>query len=335
MAKIEKLPSGRYRIRLVVGKYPNGKLRRKSFTSSDRKELVALEKKYRQRTAAPIQMTVAECLDGFLASREGIVSPGTTRGYTSIVSMLKTRYAPFCGLMADGLNKAEYQSLITKLQKAGCSPKTLRNYTGLISTALKHYDYAVPNVRLPQRTKPEYHIPDPADIRRIAAAAEGTDMEIVIALAVLGLRRGEICALSIDDLDKNTLHVQRAVVYDKDGNLVCKSPKTYASNRYVQIPEAVGKKIREQGFVTRLSPRQVSRRFVKLLRNAGVDPFRFHDMRHFFVSYCHTILRLSDAQIQALGGWSSPHVMVNFYRQTMNEKQAAMIVANKMSALLE
>lgn len=335
MAKIEKLPSGNYRIRLEVGQDSKGNRRRKSFTSSDRKELVALEKKHRTRTAAPVQMTVAECLDGFVGSRDGLVSPGTIRGYTSIVSTLKTRHASFCALFADDLSKAQFQRLIMQLQSAGCSAKTLRNYAGLIRSSLVYYDYAVPSVRLPQRTKPDYHIPDPSDIKRIAAAAAGSDMEIVIALAVLGLRRGEICALSADDLDGNVLHIHRAVVYDKDGLLIEKDPKTYASDRFVQIPDAVASKIRLQGFVTKLSPRQVSRRFVKLLRDAGVDHFRFHDLRHFFVSYCHTVLRLSDAQIQSLGGWSSPYAMVNFYRQTLNEKQAALLVANKMSALLD
>lgn len=335
MAKIEKLSSGHYRIRIVVGKYPNGKPRRKSFTSSSRSELVELNKKYKKRIAAPIQMTISECLDGFLASREGVVSPGTVRGYTSIVSTLKQRHASFCGLLADDLSRTEYQRLITQLQQAGCSPKTMRNYTGMIGSALKHFDYAVPSVRLPQRKKPDYHIPDPADIKRIAAAAPDYDMDVVIGLATLGLRRGEICALTLDDLDGCTLHINKAVVYDKDGQLISKSPKTYASDRYIQIPEAIAGKIREQGYVTILSPRQVSRRFVKLLRDTGVDTFRFHDLRHFFVSYCHTVLRLSDAQIQALGGWSSSYVMNNYYRQTMNEKQAAMLVANKMAALIQ
>ena len=335
MAKIEKLKSGNYRIRLEVGKDSNGVRRRKSFTSSVRKELVELEKKYKTRTAAPVQMTISECLDGYLASRDGVVSPGTVRGYVSLIKMLKQRCPSFCSALADDLDRKQYQRLVNQLQSFGCSPKTMRNYTGFVGAALKFYDYAVPNVRLPQRVKPDYHIPDPADVRLLAAAAAGTDMEIILAMAVLGLRRSEICALVADDLDGNVLHIRRAAVYDQRGVLITKISKTYASDRFIQIPDVIARMIREQGFVTKLSPRQVSRRFVKLLRETGVAPFRFHDLRHFFVSYCHTVLRLSDAQIQALGGWSSPYVMTNYYRQTLNEKQAALLVANQVANLLE
>lgn len=336
MPKIERLPSGNYRVR-IPWKDQEGKKHRKSLTAPDRPTLRRMMAEYEiaKDSARPEDMTIADALDAFLASRASLLSPGTLRGYTSLAKMLKSRHAPLCAILCGHLRRSELQALVNRLKRDGASPKTIRNYTGLISAALKAYGFDTPPVTLPRRSKPEYHIPSEEDVQTLAAAASGTDMEIPLTLAVMGLRRGEICALRPEDIDGNVAHIRRAVVYDYDGNLIEKAPKTASSDRFVQIPDETARKIADQGFVTLLSPRQLSRRFTKLVRDSGITPFRFHDLRHFFVSYCHTILKLSDAQIQALGGWSTPHVMNNFYRQTMNQKQAAMLVANKISALIK
>lgn len=335
MAKIEKLPSGTYRARIYLGKDANGKKHMKSITAPDRKALRRLMAEYALLNDVPESMSIGGAVDGFIASRSAVLSPGTVRGYTSLAKMLKTRHAPFCALLCESLKRSQYQTFINCLKDSGCSAKTIRNYTGLISSALRSYGFSVPAVTLPRRAKPEYHIPTEGDVHALASAAAGTDMEIPLALAVMGLRRGEICALRPDDLSGSILHIRRAVVYDSHGELITKAPKTASSDRFIQIPAQTANLIASQGYITHLTPRQLSRRFVKLLRAANIEPFRFHDLRHFFVSYCHNVLRLSDAQIQSLGGWASPYVMNNFYRQTMNQAQAAMIVANKISGLIK
>ena len=334
--RIRELPSGNYQAVIQIGKDAAGKYRYKSFTAKTEASARAQARKWKDAHPDYIErITVGSCIESFLSLHARALSPGTVRGYTSLAKMLKERYGQIWRTEAHDLKRADLQRMVNKMADSGLNPKTIRNYTGLIGVALKTQDIHMPSVTIPRRSKPAYHIPSQEDIRRLAESAAGTEMEIPIALAVLGLRRGEICALDLSDLSGNILHIRKAVVYDKDGILCEKDPKTLSSDRFVQIPPQTAEKIRRQGYVTLLTPRQLSRRFVRLLKYSGMQPYRFHDLRHFFVSYCHTVLKLSDAQIQALGGWSTAHVMTEYYRQTMNQEQAAMLVANKIATIIQ
>lgn len=334
--RTRKLPSGSWQVTVPIGKDASGKYRYKSFTDKDKKAAIRKAAEYQDSHREYCDsVTVGDAVDAFIASRKGILSPSTMREYISLARTLKTRYGAFCATQAHGLSRVAYQRLINEMNRNGMSPKTIRNYAGLIGASLKAQDLAVPSVSIPRRSKPEYHIPNEEDVKRLAEAAAGTDMEIPITLSVLGLRRGEICALKPSDLDGNVLHISKAVVYDEQYKLYTKDPKTVSSDRFLQIPTQTAEKIRQQGYVTNLQPQSLTRKFMRLLKRAGVEKCRLHDMRHFFVSYCHTVLKLSDAQIQALGGWSTSHVMTEYYRQTMNEKQAAMLVANKVAQIVQ
>lgn len=330
--KIEKLPSGNYRALVSLGIGPDGKYHRKSVTASTKREVQKLIEAYQGSDGS--DPTIGEAVDAYVRSREAVISPSTLKEYTSSANTIKSRYRRFWGLRARALDQKSYQAFVTARVADGAAPKTIRNNLSLIGAALKMQNITPPHVTTPRRSKPTYHIPSESDIQRIAQAAKGTDMEIPLTLAFLGLRRGEICAVRASDLEGTTLHVQRTMVYASDGSLVAKPPKTASSDRFVTLPDDAAARIRTDGRATTLSPRRISKRFQKLLRDLGIERFRFHDLRHFFVSYCHTVLRLSDAQIQALGGWSTNHVMTEFYRQTMRQSEAADEVASRIASLI-
>ena len=70
-------------------------------------------------------------------------------------------------------------------------------------------------------------------------------MKILFQLAIYGgLRKGELLALTFDDLDTATdqLHISKAATI-VDGKQVCKAPKTRTSNRIISIPHFLTERI--------------------------------------------------------------------------------------------
>ena len=66
-----------------------------------------------------------------------------------------------------------------------------------------------------------------------------------------------------------------------------------------------------------LHPEQVSNRFRRAVCSCGCPQhFRFHDLRHYYVSIAHA-LGVPDAYIMAMGGWKTDNVMHRVYRDTL------------------
>ena len=164
------------------------------------------------------------------------------------------------------------------------------------------------------------HVPTELEVKGLLQIFRNTELEVPIMLAAYGgLRRGEICALRMSDIDGDFVHVSRAVVRDPSGEWVTKDPKTASSVRSVLLPHFVIERIRAQGYITHLLPSQVSNRFWKKQRNLGIPPYCFHSLRHFHASYLH-YLNIPDAYIMQRGGWSTPSVMQSIYRHALEDK---------------
>lgn len=331
--KVEKLPSGNYRVRVIIGHDEKGKPVRKSFTHHDKRHLLAIAHQFADVHRNVVHRnTVAEAIDAFLAAKKPVLSPSTIRAYTSLAKTLKDEYGAFCGLYVDSVTRQDMQRLVNRLAD-GHTPKTVRNVHGFLSAVAKYEGLRLPPVNLPQKEKPVIHIPDEDIAKKISEAAKGTRMEVPVALAFFALRRSEICALSPEDLDGDILHIHHAAVYGADKAIHVKTPKTYTSDRYIRIPSNLAAKIRLQGYVTDYTPAGLSHAYNRLLEKAGLPHYRLHDLRHFFVSYCHNALHLSDAQIQSITGHKTSVVMQN-YLHSMDDDKAGKIVVDSLSKLL-
>lgn len=325
--KIEKLPSGNYRTRIEIPS-TDGKRHWKSITGPDRATVRRKAVEYEQKAKNGLPVTLSEALTHYLNAKKAVLSPYTIKGYQNIIEKVKA--ANLGGICAD-MSRPDAQKIVTAF--SGLSQKTIRNRMGLISAAVRFAGYNMPPVTYPQTKKTETHVPTEAEMQKVMEAAAGTELEIPIALGMMGLRRGEICALQLSDLKKSTLHVHAAAV-DIGGKVTIKTPKTYDSDRYIIIPDTIADRIRAQGYITELTPEQLSYRFINFMRKQDVPHFRFHDLRHFFASYCHNVLKLSDAQIQKLGGWKTDHVMKRVYIDSMRDEKAAEDAAKAMSYFL-
>ena len=115
-----------------------------------------------------------------------------------------------------------------------------------------------------------------------------------------GLRRGEICGLMWRDLDEknHTLHIQRSVSYRK-GELLIGEPKTEEGKRSIILPDsavemllerkkdAIGKWIfpRTENPEQPIVPGYAYTKLQQILKSAGLDKMRFHDLRHTFATH--------------------------------------------------
>lgn len=332
MAKIERLHSGNYRLRVTVGYTEDGRQIRKSFTHYDKDVLRAMAADYVVKHRNAVQpVRVGDAIDTFLDAKLAVLSPSTVRAYTSLAKTVKTRYAAFCASYVDAVTPRDVQSLVNGLVADGKTPKTVRNVHGFLSAVFKFAGGTLPACDLPQRVRPEIHIPDEPTVHDIKTAAAGTDLEPAVRLALYGLRRSEICAIRPDDLDGNVLHIHAAVVYGADRVAHLKTTKTYSSDRYITIDDGLAGLIR-RGPVG-YTPAALTHAFDRLLAKNGLPHYRLHDLRHFFVSYCHNVLGLSDAQIQAMTGHATSVVLRSIYLHPMNVNTVQAAVASAVAGL--
>lgn len=133
------------------------------------------------------------------------------------------------------------------------------------------------------------------------------------------------------------IHVHRDIVLNSEHKRITKEmPKTFTSDRYVELPPGVADLVRKQGYVTKFNPNSLTNAHRRFLEKCGVPFSRFHDWRHFMVSSLNEI-GCSDAFIQKYGGWSSDYTMKNVYRHTLSDHDAAMAhkATDAISALMQ
>lgn len=165
------------------------------------------------------------------------------------------------------------------------SPKTVRSRHAYIVAVLSEngYDKKL-KTQLPQKKRPDNHVPTENEVLKVLKAAKGKELEIPIMLAAFGMmRRGEICALTLDDFNGNIVHIKNNMVRSHDGTFHIKPPKTYSGDRYVELPQFVVDVIKQKGYLTNYLPDTITKNFEILLDRNNIPRFRFHDLRHPYV----------------------------------------------------
>lgn len=319
MAKAKKLPSGNYRVQ--VSKTIDGRLVRKSFTAPDRRkaELAAAEWVANQTELAAVEnITLRQAYDRYISSKENVLSPATVRTYRT---MANTSLSDIMHLPIESLSLNILQRSIN-IYAANHQPKGVRNCAALLSAVMAMFrpDFNV-RLTLPQKKKAEMYIPDDEDIKKLLEIISGTRLEVPVLLAAFGpMRRGEICALTSNDINGNIITVNKAMVKGPDNNWIIKAPKTYSSYRQIEFPDFVIEKLKGiEGNITDMTPASITDAFLKLLRKNGLPEYRFHDLRHYAVSTLHSI-NVPDKYIMARGGWSTNHTMNTVYNHTLKSK---------------
>lgn len=318
--KKNELPSGSYRCQVLDYTDPDGKRHYKSFTAPTKSEAQFLAAQWKTNRAEEDRkaenITLYEAAHRYIESKRAVLSPSTIRGYTGL---LNNYFKAFERTKLKDLNNTIIQVWISDIA-IDHSPKTVRNAHGLLSSTLEMF---LPDFRLkttlPAKKKPDLYCPSDEDIKKLLDHIRGTEMEIAVLLAAFGpLRRGEICALTSDDVKGNQITVSKSMVQGDDKQWYIKQPKTYGSYRTIDFPPSVIDRIRGiNGRLINLNPAQVTNRFGKIILKIGLPHFRFHDLRHYSASIMHAI-GVPDQYILKRGGWISDNVMKSVYRNVID-----------------
>ena len=327
--KITKTKKGNFTTVVHVGTTQLGKKITKRFTAPTKKELHIVVAEYLSNNRIALEShAFSDALDRYITAREALRSPSTIRSYKSMAKALKMRYGSFAELHTDRITDRDVQVIVDDLVRREWSPKTIQNWVGLINAVLIAEKRRPTRPLVPARKQIDREIPSEGEIRMLLCLLHGHKLEIPFQLAILGLRRGEICALTLDDLNQdNVLHIHKARVRGEGGYTVIRdTPKTQASNRFIQLPEDLARRIRSQGYVTRYTLSGLSCAYTDFLRKYKFPPYRLHDCRHFYASYCHA-KGVPEADILAGGGWKTSNVMKSVYRHSMARNRATAAVA--------
>ena len=305
--KPRKLPSGSWNVRVMC----NG--RSYSFTDPDKRRVMRRAAEFAEQCREDIDNPrLADALEKYVEERTESLSPATIRGYNSIVRAIRTQ-PPIANKRIMSLTDHDIQAIIRNIE----TPKTQRNYVNLIQSATARKF----SVKFRNKLPKEVAVPSDLEVLGLINIFARTEMEIPVMLgAYAGLRRGEICALTIQDLDGDYLHISKDMVLDDYGQWIIKEPKTPASNRTVLLPHHVAERIRKRGHIATLRPNVITKRFISKQEQLGIEsPYTFHSLRHFFASYLHA-QHIPDAYVLRAGGWSTPHVMQKVYRHALDNE---------------
>lgn len=322
--KLEQLPSGSYRVR----KTANGKTYRVTFDHkpSDREATIALAE-LMQEEAPREKGTFGTYAERYIESKRNILSPASVRTYYELIDRMSDRLK---GTNLYDITQELIQIEVNEYAKDHAA-KSVRSLHGFIASVLGMYrPQFTLKTALPRKENIKGYQPTTEDIKAILEAVKGTEYSVPFQLGILGLRRGEICALTMEDLNDRELTISKTLVYNQ-GWILKPSAKTDESNRVIVIPEALSDEIKDNGTIYEGDPKKLNKHLQRVQKQLGIPQFRFHDLRHYFASYAST-LGIPEADIMAMGGWKSDHVFKSIYRDSMQEsrKRSMDIIGNSI-----
>lgn len=327
--KIEKKNNNSYRIR----KRYNGKVYSITLpykpTQKEAMELMT-EKLNSVGSHRSAHMTFTEAYLAYVNVKSNVMSPSTLRTYKTTFNAIP---ANFQEMLITDITEIDVQKVINDYS-VNHAPKTTKNVYGFITAILGLYrPQLILHCKLPQQIKKEPYLPTESDIKAIFEYIKGSQFEIAIKLAAYGLRRSEICALTLDDLDGCTLTINKAIVLNQNKEWITKTTKTVESTRQIDISAELADLIREHG-IYEGHPNSIGKYLNRVQDALGIPRFGIHKMRHFYASYSHS-LGIPDKYIMEAGGWKTNTVLNQVYKHAMADKNREMqkIVSDKIAGL--
>lgn len=368
-----KRREGVWELRVYVGRNPetgNPRQISRTFRGGSRAADEALRDlidKYGEGRPDGMGATFGQLLDRWLEESDRMdLSPTTMRTYRAQVDQI---IRPRLGKMVlTRLSPKHLDDFYGQMKDEGRSPKTIRNYHAIISSALHQgvrWEWVSKNVaekaKPPRISQRRVTAPSVEAVRSVIVAAEKRDPRLAPLLmlaALTGMRRGELCALRWTDVDfeQRELDVSRSLVV-VPGGVAEKTTKTdrfrmvalddvgvalLASHRAkvedwaAQAEVSLGSDAYVFSHVVDGSkpfrPDNVTGFFTRVRDSLGLHDVRLHDLRHFTA----TQLIGAGVDVRTVAGrlgHSDPSVTLRVYSHALEERDraAADIMGNVLS----
>lgn len=259
-------------------------------------------------------LTLGKAIDNYISNKSNTLSPSTLRGYRTI----RNNY--MSSVMYKKLKSIRNWQAVMNEEAQIRAPKTVRNTWRFVCSVLRENGIEPPKIVLPQVVPNEHPWLEPEQLKTFIAALDGQPHEIPALLALHGLRRSEIMALTWDkiDLKNNTIKVSGAAVFDENQKLVQKATnKNKSSARMVPIMipalrEALAAVKPKKGLLVTCNPNTIWARINRTCEANGLPPVGVHGLRHSFASLAYH-LGWSEQQTMEVGGWSDTATMHRIY----------------------
>lgn len=320
----KQLPSGNWRIQFRV----DGVIKSVTQPTPDDCMSVYYDLRRKNKELEDRSTLILEkAIDAYIESKSNLVSPSTIRGYDKIkrCNLQSIMKLPLPKVTTRKLNAAVNSDART------LGRKSLKNAVGLVNATLAYFGYERLYPNFPQEKKRRMNLPSEAEIVQIVEASKGKSLEVPVLLAVgATMRMSEIMALEWRDIDfaSGTLHVQRAVVRDKDKNWVTKQTKTAGSNRIVRMPARLQDTLeqfrpvyaKDNDRVVRCAYDTVDKAMWRLCETEGLPHFTMHSLRHAAAAL---MVRTGMPDLYAMerGGWTSDYTYKRIYAYTLEHKR--------------
>ncbi len=317
------LPSGSWRCLVYAGKDENGKRKYESFTSPDKKDAEYQASQWQiRRNIRPEDRSVRETIEAYIDHNAAVLSPSTVLKYRSL---LRVHYGPIADVSVRRLTSEQVQAYISKLARTR-SAKTVHCVYSLLTAALAQAapDLAL-HVRLPRLVPKEIEIPSTEEVALMIDSAPDDFKPVLIIASTMGLRRGEISALTWSDVRGNLLYITKAFTLEsKSSNFVLHAPKTNAGIRTVSIPPAARpcltrpEGVSPDALIIPFHPNVITKRFDRLMHRLHM-PYHFHSLRHYYDSVLLS-LGVPDKYIMARMGHATTSMTKQVYQHVMQAK---------------
>lgn len=355
MAKAKKLPSGKWRTQVYLGKDAAGKPIMESFTAPTAREserlaaIAAAERKRKEQQS----ITLGRAMDEFINTcRVQGYSPSTIPAY---ISIRKNSFPALVNVRVDRITVNDIQTAVDARAK-NHSPKTVRNDFYFVRSVMEKYapNLDLRNITLAKRKKQKKRLFSESwayDVLQYAHSHFEPDFYLYCCFTIsAGLRPSETYALTWGDLSAEPLaaltpdgktfkmgmlNVEKASVRDENRVYVGKGTKTEAGERVLRLDWSFFAAVydakphgRDTERILTLKPNLVPYRWKKMKEALSLpDKMRFYDLRHVFATSVAYSGASEEELASALGHSTSAfshQVYVEMFRERQESVNAKM-----------